>query len=213
MNIASHIVKKESLGFFGGAAATVVATHSKGNALYTGNTRNDHGFSLIEMLIVMALVGIIMGIALPGLYTNVPKWHVRGTARDISAKLMVARLKAIQDNKLYAIKFTNATIDTFELESSEDKPWQTITWTSLGFAKGEGAGDINITLESCVSTGGNRIYFKWDGGADTSGGINSCGTILAGDASMVKVLNVASNDGKYSIDVYVGRFTGNIVVD
>ena len=164
----------------------------------------------------MGLVGIIMGIALPGLYTNVPKWHVRGMARDISAKLMVARLKAIQDNKLYAIMFTDATVDTFELESSEDKPWQTKTWASAGSAKGEGTGDVDITLENCVSTGGNRIYFKWDGstgiGDGTTNDINTCATTHPDDASMVKVLNVASNDGNYSMDVYVGRFTGNILV-
>lgn len=179
--------------------------------IVNANNNNDHGFSLIEMLIVMGLVGIIMGIAVPGLYTNVPKWHVRGTARDIAAKLMVARLKAIQDNKLYAIKFTDAVADTFEVETSDDKPWQTITWTSANAAMGMGTGDINITLESCVSTGGNRVFFKWDGGADTSGGIGTCDKPLA-DASMAHVLTVASNDGKYSMGIYVGRFTGNIMV-
>ena len=180
--------------------------------IVNANNNNDHGFSLIEMLIVMGLVGIIMGIAIPGLYTNVPKWHVRGTTRDIAAKLMMARLKAIQDNKLYAIKFTDAVVDTFDVETSDDKPWQTITWTSANAAMGIGTGDISITLEPCVIAGGNRVFFKWDGGADTSGGINTC-TAHAGDASMAHVLNVASNDGNYSIDVYVGRFTGNIMVD
>ena len=191
MNIASHIVN--------------------------ANNNNDNGFSLIELIIVMALVGIIMAIAIPGLYTNIPKWHVRGTARDLAAQLMVARLKAIQDNKLYAIKFTNATVDTFELESSEDKPWQTKTWAPAGSAKGEGSGDIDVTLEGCVITGGSRIYFKWDGGVGIGTGasndIGTCATTHPDDVSMYKILNVASNDGKYSMDIYIGRFTGNIMVE
>ena len=82
---------------------------------------------------------------------------------------------------------------------------------------GMGTGDIDVTLENCVTAGGNRIYFKWDGGAGIGNGtnndINTCATTHPDDASMYKVLNVASNAGNYSIDVYVGRFTGNILVD
>ncbi len=176
------------------------------------NRAGEEGFSLVELIIVMALAAIIMAIAIPGLYTNVPKWHVRGTARDISAKLMMARLKAIQENKLYAIRFTEDVVDSFSLDSSEDQPWQAIDWESTNSVRGEGFGDIDVVLESCVSSGGNRIYFKWDGGADTSGDISTCGDTMDGDPSMFKVVTVASNDGNYSMDIFVGRFTGNIVV-
>ena len=73
------------------------------------------GFSLVELLITVALIGIVGAIAIPSIMQQLPKFNMRGASRDITAKLMMARLRAIQENKEYGVTFTVGAIDRFSV--------------------------------------------------------------------------------------------------
>lgn len=81
----------------------------------------NRGFSLIELLIAIALIGIMMAIAVPGILSQRPKWFINGTTREIASKLMAARIKAVQGNDEFVVVFNQgASPNTFTLYQTEN---------------------------------------------------------------------------------------------
>lgn len=67
--------------------------------------RKKNGFTVVELLIVIALIGIISGIGIPNFLTWLPKYRLKGAARDLYSNLQLARVGAIKANKTWAIVF------------------------------------------------------------------------------------------------------------
>lgn len=57
--------------------------------------KRAHGFSLLELMAVLAIVGILMSIAVPAFSEWIASQRVRDTAADIHTSLMRARNEAI----------------------------------------------------------------------------------------------------------------------
>jgi prepilin-type N-terminal cleavage/methylation domain-containing protein len=65
------------------------------------------GFTLLELIIVIALMGIIMMIALPGIQTWMSKCRLNGAARQIMADLTYARMMAVSENHPFVVTVLN----------------------------------------------------------------------------------------------------------
>jgi Tfp pilus assembly protein FimT len=67
--------------------------------------RRDEGYSLIDILVVIAIVSVVAGMAIPGL-SNVTERLKLGTAtRDVERELQTARLKAVTSNRPIRVRF------------------------------------------------------------------------------------------------------------
>jgi prepilin-type N-terminal cleavage/methylation domain-containing protein len=67
--------------------------------------RKDTGFSLIELMTVIALLSILCAIAIPSLLTWLPKHRVGNAARDVKSTLEFARANAIKTNADVTVSF------------------------------------------------------------------------------------------------------------
>jgi type IV fimbrial biogenesis protein FimT len=65
--------------------------------------RAGRGFTLIEMLVVMTLIGIMLGVAVPSFRTFIAGQQVKTATYELMTALMLARSEAVKRNKSVAI--------------------------------------------------------------------------------------------------------------
>ncbi len=67
--------------------------------------RQAKGFTLLELMIVIAIIGIMAAVAIPNFRDSLPKSRVNAAARELFTEMQLARMKAISENNYYVITF------------------------------------------------------------------------------------------------------------
>lgn len=67
--------------------------------------RNNSGFTLIELIVVIAIFGILVAVTVPNFLGYRPKSRLKTAARDLYSNLQLARMEAIKSNTTWAIVF------------------------------------------------------------------------------------------------------------
>ncbi|OQX14748.1 MAG: hypothetical protein BWK76_14190 [Desulfobulbaceae bacterium A2] len=66
----------------------------------------DNGFSLVELVLAMAIAGILAAVVAPSLFAALPNYRLKSAAHDLQRHVQLARLEAIKRGTQVIIEFT-----------------------------------------------------------------------------------------------------------
>ncbi|MES2296741.1 MAG: GspH/FimT family pseudopilin [Pseudomonadota bacterium] len=67
------------------------------------------GFTLLEVLVAVAIVGVLVGLAIPSMSALVAKQRLRGASNDLFSSLIAARSEALKRNLPVTVSSVNGT--------------------------------------------------------------------------------------------------------
>src|SRR2546423_8217332 len=68
------------------------------------SNRSRGGFSLVELLVVVAVILVVAAVATPNIVNALRTQRLRGTAGDYASLLQRARIRAVEDNRFYGVR-------------------------------------------------------------------------------------------------------------
>jgi type IV fimbrial biogenesis protein FimT len=131
-----------------------------------------HGITVVDLVIGVAVIGILAAIALPNLQPLLITYRLNGAARQVMGDLMAARMKAVSQHRPYRLFFTDSATyticDDANADGSVDNGEGTATVRDLAVtypgvsvtsttdpqftAKGMASGTSTITLTNTSGT-------------------------------------------------------------
>ena len=66
---------------------------------------NKKGFTLVEMLVILIILGILGALAVPNMNKMFFKNKIRKSTTSVTSSLYLARMKAINDGELFGVEF------------------------------------------------------------------------------------------------------------
>lgn len=73
-----------------------------------GNRPSDRGFTLIELMVTLAVAGVLVGIAAPSMRAVIERRHLDGAVSQMVGHLLMARSQAIAKNRPSFVDFVTA---------------------------------------------------------------------------------------------------------
>jgi len=68
---------------------------------------NRRGYTIIELLVVISMMGILFGYASWSITNMLPKWRLQGAADEVVQQFQQARAEAVRRNKPVVVEFTS----------------------------------------------------------------------------------------------------------
>ena len=143
----------------------------------------ESGFSMIELLIVLAMLGVLSAVMFPMLMENMPKWNADRVTKDVSGKLMTARMRALQENIKHGVEFSLGAVDSFKVVQGD-------TWVDDG-GYSEVTTSDEITLVGCTD---DRAVFN------TNGTASGCAIWINQGGDWERKLSMNTSTGKIFVE-------------
>jgi prepilin-type N-terminal cleavage/methylation domain-containing protein len=145
--------------------------------------RNDKGFTMVELLIVIAIMGIATAIAVPNLTNLVRKSRIENQARRIYADLANARNMAMNRNMMHFFRFNVNSYGVYADTSRTGGNFETYNIGDTQVLQRSGLDKVPFTFTGAVpaneNVGGTQVSFNSRGLASQQG------TVCIGSATVV----------------------------
>lgn len=161
----------------------------------------NSGFTLLETMIVVAIISILTGITVPNMGKWMANYRLKGVARELVSDMQWTKMAAIKENRDWAITFNPSGTYTIQSSGNDGRidtvsdnppPEKTADFSDaksgVGFGKGPATIDATVDADSFpsdfdgISYTGDRVFFNSKGMVNKLGYVylsNDIGTVYA----------------------------------
>jgi prepilin-type N-terminal cleavage/methylation domain-containing protein len=82
--------------------------------------RAEAGFSLIELLTVVGIIGIMVAVAIPAIGSYIKNYRIRGAAAQVAGEFQIARARAIKRNATLGVVLLVVSPTTYRYVIEDD---------------------------------------------------------------------------------------------
>lgn len=139
---------------------------------------NQRGITLVEIMVVFALIAILSVFAVPNIIDALPNYRLKAAARDLVSNLQKAKMLALKKNCDIEVRFDTSAVPGFyyfdttddDTYTSGEFRWQLSTYKSgVDFGTGQAVADWNggncsqaasITFNSSGTAGIGNVFLE-----------------------------------------------------
>jgi type IV fimbrial biogenesis protein FimT len=143
------------------------------------------GFSFVELMVVIAVIGIVLSIAAPSFNQFIERKRVEGLASVLSTDIQIAKSEAIKRNQNVTLSFTNGSSWSYLLASSG---------TTI---QSNAVANHNGTSLIAAFNGGTVLTITPRLGSPTPAPANGDGITVSGNNSSLTITIKPNRSGQY----------------
>jgi prepilin-type N-terminal cleavage/methylation domain-containing protein len=87
---------------------------------------NSKGFTIIELMIVIAIMGIMAAMGIPNFLGWLANYNLKAAANELYSNMQFARINAVKQNKEWAVVFDTANDIYYVCSDNGDGDWATL---------------------------------------------------------------------------------------
>jgi type IV fimbrial biogenesis protein FimT len=132
--------------------------------------RGQHGFTLIEIMVVIAILGILLAIALPNFTSTIRRFRTDGIRDDITASLRFARSEAIRTGSPITVRRIPASATcsaNTAIAGTWDCGWQVLDNTNAVIQQSTVPSGFSVTETSAIAAD-SVVANRWGQFSSTS---------------------------------------------
>jgi len=160
--------------------------------IHPNNRPGERGFTLMEMMIVVVVIGVIAAMAIPSFLSYMPKLKVKACARDIVSQLRLARSKSVAERRPYGVAF-DVGAKCYTVFADTDNP-AAKTFTVADSVMHVDTLETDLSMVSCTYANG-CVVFNSTGAASTSGEVK----VVSSDGTVLMSINTLASTGRVRV--------------
>ncbi len=148
--------------------------YAENGKLELGWFGQQDGFTLVEILVALTIIGILSAIAIPNWSTLLPTYALKGAARQVQSELHKTKSRAVAENTKFRLIFSTASYSierysgTSYQATGENKPLPagitlaSTSDTTLGFtSRGTSIDSTDKTVKLCnIKSAGKNVVLS-----------------------------------------------------
>jgi prepilin-type N-terminal cleavage/methylation domain-containing protein len=129
---------------------------------------NNKGFTLVELMVTLAVLAIMAGVAIPSVLAWMPAIHLKDTALDVKGAMIRARSMAINEGVEARLVLVSAN-DTYRIEKGNLTSGSTVWATAYGPLPMANGVSVSATTAGIEMSGADPVLtFGVDGSVETN---------------------------------------------